>query len=201
MSYNNMYQNAPNLWGDKASSIITLHEDKLPPGCECLDLGCGQGRDAIYLAKRGFKIIAVDNSETAIKQLDQRIKEMSVDNIEAICSDVLSFSIEPGKYKAIIAINVLQLLPREQCLMLVGDLKGKITDDGLIIIKAFTVADSGFIKTRNNKTNTFFQQNELKELFSDFKIIHYFEYLTLDSGHGDKPEPHLHGIVELVARK
>jgi len=92
-------------------------------------------------------------------------------------------------------------LPREQCLKFISDIKEKVAISGFIVIKSFTVNDSGFVKTRNNNTNTFFQSNELRELFSDFNIIHHFEYLTLDPGHGEKPEPHLHGIVELVAQK
>ena len=201
MSYNNAYQNTPNLWGDKPTNLIVFFEDKFEPGCNCLDLGCDQGRDAIYMAKNNFKVIAVDNSEVAIEQLSQKIKEENISNIEAICSDILLLEIIAGKFQIIIAINALQFLPREQCLKFIYSMKEKIAANGFIIIKSFTVNDSGFVKTRNNNTNTFFQSNELKELFSDFNIIHYFEYLTLDPGHGEKLEPHLHGIVELVAQK
>ncbi|MEI6288340.1 MAG: methyltransferase domain-containing protein [bacterium] len=200
MLYNNTYQKNPTLWGNKPSILLTMFEDRFLAGSNCLDLGCGQGRDALYLAKKGFNVTAIDSSDVAINQLKQKADEEGI-SIETVCSDILSFDIAPEKYQLINIVNVFQFLPREQCLKLISDLKNKIAKDGFIIIKSFTVNDAGFIRTRNNKTNTFFQSNELKELFSNLNSIHYFEYIMLDSGHGDMPEPHLHGIVEIVAQK
>jgi hypothetical protein len=113
----------------------------------------------------------------------------------------LSFNIPTQKFKVINAINLLQFLPRQQSLLLIDNIRKSIANSGFIIIKAFTVNDSSFIKKRDNKNMTFFYPDELKGIFNDFKIRHYFEYITLDQGHGDTPEPHLHGIVEIVAQK
>ncbi len=35
---------------------------RLDPGSEFLDLGCGQGRDSMFMAKQGFKVAAVDEN-------------------------------------------------------------------------------------------------------------------------------------------
>ncbi len=201
MSYDNAYKKSPNLWGNKPSNLITIFENKFEANSNCLDLGSGQGRDAIYLAGKGFKVTAIDSSDVAINQLNQKIKKEEITNLESVCSDVLSFEIIQEKYQVIIIINTLQFLPREKCLKLITNIKNKIALNGFVVIKAFTTSDSSFIRNRDNTNNTFFTPNELKDLFDDFKVLHHFEFIALDPGHGDKPEPHLHGIVELVAQR
>ncbi len=49
-----------------------------PPG-SALDLGCGDGRDAIFLARNGFNVTAMDFSPTAIKMAQRNVEEAGVD--------------------------------------------------------------------------------------------------------------------------
>lgn len=54
-----------------------------------LELGCGQGRDTLYLARNGFEVTAVDYSERAIKDLVERAGQVGLSNrITAQCHDV-----------------------------------------------------------------------------------------------------------------
>lgn len=56
-------------------SVLTEH---LPPTSMILDLGCGRGMNAIRLAKRGFRIWAIDSSGQAIQMAAQEAKKSSV---------------------------------------------------------------------------------------------------------------------------
>ncbi|WP_049567763.1 class I SAM-dependent methyltransferase [Nonomuraea sp. SBT364] len=49
----------------------------LPPGA-ALDLGCGAGGDAIWLARRGWHVTAVDISATAVERVRDRARELGV---------------------------------------------------------------------------------------------------------------------------
>ena len=64
----------------------------IPPG-RALDLGCGSGRNAIFLARRGFSVEAVDYSEAAIAWARDRAAEARVD-VSLSCRNV--FDLEPG---------------------------------------------------------------------------------------------------------
>jgi SAM-dependent methyltransferase len=66
-------------------------EGLIPPG-RALDLGCGSGRNAIFLARRGFMVDAVDYSETAIAWARDRAAEAGVD-VSLACCNV--FDLEP----------------------------------------------------------------------------------------------------------
>lgn len=67
------------------------------PG-RALDVGCGSGRDAIYLAKRGWQVTAVDSVEKAVDSAKQRAVEEGVD-VQWVAADVAELSrlgLKPG---------------------------------------------------------------------------------------------------------
>ena len=64
----------------------------IPPG-RALDLGCGSGRNAIFLARRGFSVEAVDYSEAAIAWARDRVVDAGV-AVSLSCRNV--FELEPG---------------------------------------------------------------------------------------------------------
>ena len=51
---------------------------RLPPGTRALDLGCGTGADAIFLAKQNFEVHGVDFSEEALLLAEQHARERNV---------------------------------------------------------------------------------------------------------------------------
>jgi SAM-dependent methyltransferase len=59
------YQAHERLWSGGANPVLVDVAGSLPPGT-ALDLGCGEGGDAIWLAGRGWRVTAVDVSVTAL---------------------------------------------------------------------------------------------------------------------------------------
>jgi SAM-dependent methyltransferase len=67
------------------------------PG-RALDVGCGSGRDAIYLAKRGWQVTGVDSVEQAVESAKQRAVEEGVD-VQWVAADVAEvgrLGLKPG---------------------------------------------------------------------------------------------------------
>ncbi len=58
--------------------IRVLAEHAIAP-CRMLELGCGTGTNAVYLAQQGFDVTAFDLSELAIEKATARAKEAGVD--------------------------------------------------------------------------------------------------------------------------
>jgi SAM-dependent methyltransferase len=59
------YGERDRIWSGRVNVQLAAVVGELPPG-RALDLGCGEGGDAVWLAERGWHVTAVDVSETAL---------------------------------------------------------------------------------------------------------------------------------------
>ncbi|MBI3030151.1 MAG: methyltransferase domain-containing protein, partial [Candidatus Rokubacteria bacterium] len=56
------------IWGTEPSSLALEVSDLLPPGARVLDLGCGEGRDSVFFASRGFEVTGVEVSLAGLRK-------------------------------------------------------------------------------------------------------------------------------------
>ncbi len=68
VTYDKYYQ-SENLFGKPYPELIAFFAEYLRKG-KVLDLGCGQGRDAIALARLGYAVTGIDNSKVGIEQMN-----------------------------------------------------------------------------------------------------------------------------------
>jgi SAM-dependent methyltransferase len=89
VEYDKYYQ-TENLFGEPYPELIKFYSEILVKG-KLLDLGCGQGRDSIALAKLGFDVTGIDNSKVGIDQLNRIAKSENLPLI-GIVADIYSYS-------------------------------------------------------------------------------------------------------------
>ena len=76
--------------------IVTIESEQLRP-CYVLDIGCGTGTDAIYLASKGFNVTAIDISHEAIKIAGGRAGKKDV-SVNFITGDFLKVEFDNGSF-------------------------------------------------------------------------------------------------------
>jgi SAM-dependent methyltransferase len=83
----------------------------LPPG-RALDVGCGSGRDAVYLAKRGWQVTAVDLVDAAIAKARRRAAQegAEVEWVRGDVGDLPGLGLKPG-YALVYDFGCVQGLP------------------------------------------------------------------------------------------
>lgn len=89
VEYDKYYQ-TENLFGAPYPELIEFYKS-LPERGQLLDLGCGQGRDAIALARLGYDVLGVDYSKVGIEQLNEIAKRENLKLI-GIVADIYKFS-------------------------------------------------------------------------------------------------------------
>lgn len=88
VKYDKYYQ-TENLFGTPYPELIDFFT-AYPKKGNILDLGCGQGRDAIPLARLGFNVTGIDNSKVGIEQMLQIAKKEEL-FLNGIVSDIFEF--------------------------------------------------------------------------------------------------------------
>ncbi len=89
VEYDKYYQ-TKNLFGDPYPELIAFYSAIKNRG-KLLDLGCGQGRDAIALARLGFEVTGIDLSRVGIEQLNE-IAETENLPLKGMVSDIYEYS-------------------------------------------------------------------------------------------------------------
>ncbi len=112
--WNRKYASPDFLWSTEPNRFLVAEVEGLSPG-RALDLACGEGRNAVWLAQRGWQVTAVDFSEVALAKAKRLAQSRGMD-VEWIAADLLDYR-PPGTFD-LIADLYLQLPPEERRLVL-----------------------------------------------------------------------------------
>ena len=140
-----------------------------------LDLGAGQGRNSVFLAKQGFDVSAIDISSIGIEKLTEKANSFGL-KIDAKVGDIRDLK-GTGAYDVILAIFVLHHLELEQAEKLISVVKEKTEPNGLNVICAFT-KEGDFYKNPKSKNDFYPNQGELKKVYSDWEVLFWEEKET-----------------------
>lgn len=75
--WESFYQDRDHVWTGNPNPLLVREVASLTPGT-ALDLGCGEGADAIWLAQQGWRVTAADVSATALQRAAARAVEAGV---------------------------------------------------------------------------------------------------------------------------
>jgi SAM-dependent methyltransferase len=119
--WNERYQSGETPWdtGHPSSELARVVSEAAIAPCRAVELGCGTGTNAIWLAQQGFDVTAVDGSTLAIERATQRASAAGV-VVQFQVADVLAppqdtggtfdFFFDRGCYHAVRRVNVAAYL-------------------------------------------------------------------------------------------
>jgi SAM-dependent methyltransferase len=176
--------------------VELLDSGKVRP-CRAVDLGCGAGNYAIYLAGRGFEVTGVDISPTAVKIAKENAHRKKV-SCNFIVADVVRGLDELCQtWQFAYGWGLLHHISPEQRQRYVGNVARIVDPAGKYLSVSFSEMDTGFAgagKRRQSRLGTvlyFSSEAELRELFeTHFKII---DLRTIKIA--GKFEPHIFNYV------
>jgi tellurite methyltransferase len=154
---------------------------QLKPG-KALDLACGTGRNALWLAKHGWSVTSVDASPAAIDTLRTTASQSGL-TVNAQQADLErgEYTIE-SSYWDLIAI----------CYYLQRDLfepAKRGTVPGRVLLAIVHITEPG-----EEPTHTRARPGELRSYFDGWEILHYYEGKPSDTAHR-------RSVAEIVARR
>jgi SAM-dependent methyltransferase len=109
------YAAVENLWAAKPNRFLVAEVGELEPG-RALDLACGEGQNAIWLATLGWQVTGVDYSEVAIAKARGRAEREGID-ADFVCADLVSYEPEAAAFDLVVVLY-LHIPSRERRLVL-----------------------------------------------------------------------------------
>jgi len=154
------------LWSPSplVEAFVTEYADTPLSGANlsALDIGCGGGRDAVYLSMKGWDVTGIDHKETVI----QRAKQLANFHQQNIDWKTCSVKI-PGclPCQPVDLIVVIRYLNRE----LFDAIKALLKPKGYLVFQTFVEGVEAFESPKN--PNYILKKGELAKTFEDFCII------------------------------
>ena len=153
-----------------------------------LDIGCGMGRNAIYLAKCGFTVDAIDFSRTSINLAVDNAKAEHV-NVNFICNSIFDYHAPSTPYDYVYDSGCLHHIKphrRNQYLSLVSDL---LKPDGYFGLTCFTqnggadISDYDVYNERSMHGGMGYSEHKLKTILEDhFEIVEFRSMKDMKEG-------------------
>jgi len=103
--WNNRYSTKDLIYGNAPNDFLAQMAHLLPARGRALDLGAGEGRNALFLASRGLDVLAVDQSEVGLQKAQQRAQDLAL-NLRTQAADLNDFAAEPASLDAVTSIFV-----------------------------------------------------------------------------------------------
>lgn len=104
-NYDKQYSAEKNLFGDPYPEFEAFLKAHAPGRGHALDLGCGQGRDALLLAQYGYAVTAVDSSKVGVEQMVARAEAQHLP-VKGLVADFFEYQL-PGEFEAIVLDSIL----------------------------------------------------------------------------------------------
>ena len=100
-NYEKWYEGDAYYWGLEPGDFLDELIELCPPSTDkrVLDIGCGEGKDAVYMAQKGYDVTAFDLTENGIRKTVALANKRNT-NINAYVDDINTFSTD-GKFDII----------------------------------------------------------------------------------------------------
>lgn len=193
--WDNRYREAAYAYGTQPNRFFRAMLDRLPPGRLLLPAE-GEGRNAVYAARKGWQVTAVDFSAEACRKAQELARAHGV-SITYDVSTLEDFAPEEGDFD-LIGLIFTHLPPAERQL-LHQRVAGWVKKSGYVVLEAFSKSQLGKLSGGPKEESWLYAAAELAQDFRQLDMLKLQEQdVTLAEGLYHNGEA---SVVQLVARK
>ncbi|MDR0294502.1 MAG: methyltransferase domain-containing protein [Oscillospiraceae bacterium] len=195
--YEDDYRKEKYFWGVEPNTTCLKTLELMPPSrpLKLLDIGCGEGKDAVFFARCGYDVSAFDISEAGLEKA-KRLADKARVHVRTFRADLWDYRLEEN-YDILYSSGVLHYIKPELRDEIMANYKSHVNEGGCVSFHVFV--EKPFIAPAPEKEKyvRYWKSGELFTYFHDWTIEHCTEYVfnCMSSG-----RPHRHAANRLFAR-
>jgi tellurite methyltransferase len=197
-NYEKWYEGDDYYWGTEPGSFLDELIILCPPSEDrkVLDIGCGEGKDAVYMAEKGYDVSAFDLTENGIRKTIALAQTKGV-KINAYVDDINTFDLSE-QYDIIYSTGTVQYLFDENKEEFFKKLEKITKPDGIVFINVFVEKSFLELPPDWDMEEKMWKSGELFTYFADWKFERIDEVIFEDFSGG---KPHYHCMDTIICRK
>jgi tellurite methyltransferase len=157
------------IYGKSPVQFLAQNYHYIPFEGSVLDMGMGEGRNAVFLAQKGYKVTGVDISSVAVKKSYLLAQEFGV-KIKGVVASLKDYKIQPNSFDAIVCFYYVDR-------SLIDKIKSWLKPGGVLIFEAHTTREKSRRKVESDQEEEFLKEQELLRLFPGMRVLKYEEPL------------------------
>jgi len=185
------------LFGTHPNEFLLSQQDLLKQGQSCLAVADGEGRNGIWLAERGLRVLSVDSSVVAVNKAGKLAQQRGV-KVDFEQADLLQWDWGRDRFDAVVAIFIQFAGPAQRKLMF-ADIKRCLKPGGLLLLQGYTPRQLEYGTGGPSQAENLYTEALLRDTFSDWEILHpreHDDFISEGTGHHG-----MSALIDMVARK
>jgi ubiquinone/menaquinone biosynthesis C-methylase UbiE len=171
---------------------------------DVLELGCGRGRNCIWLAKEHFSVTGIDYNLNDLLLIKEYVTTHNL-SVTIVQNDVSALSFKENTFDVVLSFNVLTYITEKMRKKVAEEVKKVLRPQGLFVLVERSPKDPLYKMGKELEPDTyfleglahhFFSLEEFQSLLSPRDIAAHKERRTIDTAHD---LPHVHGVWVVVA--
>jgi ubiquinone/menaquinone biosynthesis C-methylase UbiE len=198
--YEDGYRHCSCFWGTEPGSLIKKLAESIGTfdNLNVLDVGCGEGKNAAYLASHGATVLAVDISETAINNGRRHFPVF--ESVTWKVADVLDLSFPANTFDIVVAYGILHCLSSaDEVATVVSRLQQATKSGGFHVICCFNSRHQD-LRAHPGFNPILLSHQDVTSYYKDWHLLHSSDSDLVETHPHNRIE-HCHSMTRLIARR
>lgn len=182
------------IFGTEPNAWLAAHANLLQPGMRVLAVADGEGRNSVWMAKRGLTVDAFDISPVGVAKAEKLAQQAGV-QVNYQIAGIEDFAWKVGEYDAVVAIFI-QFADPDTRAALFRRMKSALKPDGLLLLQGYTPKQLEYKTGGPPNVDHLYTEDMMQEAFGDMDISELRSYEdVLNEGTQHRGQSALIGVV------
>ena len=185
------------LFGTEPNAFLVSQQHLLKPGMSCLAVADGEGRNGVWLAQQGLRVLSVEASAVALEKAKKLAAQRGA-TLDFELTDLAHWQWGENRFDVVAAIFI-QFAPPALREQMFADIKRCLKPGGLLLLQGYTPRQLEYKTGGPPVAENMYTEALLRADFADMEWLHFAEHdkeIREGAGHSG-----MSALIDLVARK